>query len=199
MHSANLTVDHALADFTAGDTYIMTLKDHKVVGDHSSDSDADQLENHALQAAFKQRVLLKKKNLLLQQSTNKFMPDAQDEEDDWKGLLSKYDDVEKTAQAQKQKFTLGAADVAPTAMAAQRTTTGGQSLCVEKKFMSDYASEPPAKAGFKKSKVKLGVKRQRADNEEDEGFIRELEQQSTTRLLSKSEQHKAVQETLQKT
>ena len=58
-------VDHALDDLEADHHYILNLKDANVL-DNSSD---DNLENQDLQAAFKQKVLMKRKNALLQNTT----------------------------------------------------------------------------------------------------------------------------------
>lgn len=50
----------------------MNLKDTNVLG--SSSSDGDAVEDTGLQSLFKQKILQKRKNQILEHTTHKYMP-----------------------------------------------------------------------------------------------------------------------------
>jgi|LauGreDrversion4_2_1035121.scaffolds.fasta_scaffold894482_1 SART-1 family len=74
---AQLKVNHELADLNEGETYIMTLRDTNVLG--GSDSDGDAVEHSGLQSMFKQKILQKRKNQLLGHTSQRYMPDQDDD------------------------------------------------------------------------------------------------------------------------
>jgi len=73
---AHIKVNHELADLHEGETYIMTLKDTNVLG---SDSDGDAVEHSGLQSMFKQKILQKRKNQLLGHTSQRYLPDQDDD------------------------------------------------------------------------------------------------------------------------
>lgn len=71
----------------------MNLRDTNVLQDNSDEEVV--LENTNLKSAFRQKILQKRKQALLEHTTQKFLPT----DDDWADgsndrILSKYDDIE---------------------------------------------------------------------------------------------------------
>ena len=72
----------------------MNLRDTNVLQDNSDEEVV--LENTNLKSAFRQKILQKRKQALLEHTTQKFLPT----DDDWANdgsndrILSKYDDIE---------------------------------------------------------------------------------------------------------
>ncbi len=65
--SNKLKIDHNWSDLREGQTYVMNLRDTNVLQDESDDEVV--LENTNLQSAFRQKILQKRKQALLEHTT----------------------------------------------------------------------------------------------------------------------------------
>lgn len=78
--SNQIQIDHNWGDLEEGETYVMNLRDTNVLNE---DSDGEiVVENANLQSVFRQKILQKRKQALLEHTTKKFLP-SQTENDDW--------------------------------------------------------------------------------------------------------------------
>lgn len=78
--SNQIQIDHNWGDLEVGETYVMNLRDTNVLNE---DSDGEiVVENANLQSVFRQKILQKRKQALLEHTTKKFLP-SQTENDDW--------------------------------------------------------------------------------------------------------------------
>lgn len=83
----------------------MTIQDSSVLD--GGDDDGVLLEDQNLQSVFRQKIIQKQKLALANLTSRKFLPN--EEEDDWGegGILSKYDDIAKTAKQNKKQVVIG--------------------------------------------------------------------------------------------
>ncbi len=83
----------------------MTIQDSSVLD--GGDDDGVLLEDQNLQSVFRQKIIQKQKLALANLTSRKFLQN--EEEDDWgeEGILSKYDDIAKTAKQKKKQVVIG--------------------------------------------------------------------------------------------
>ena len=102
-----MKIDHGDSELIEGQDYVMTLKDSNVLDDQDGDEENPVLENDNLQSAFRQKIKQRKKQQLASLTSSKFLPNEEEENQGKLGILSKYDDVEEVARANKGSLVVG--------------------------------------------------------------------------------------------
>lgn len=159
--SNQIQIDHSWGDLEEGETYVMNLRDANVLND---DSEGEVVvENANLQSVFRQKILQKRKQALLEHTTKKFLP-SQIENDDWASnekILSKYDDIEKVAESNRQRVKVQIDGQNQNQYHETARTKNLVSLETQKNFGSDYFEAP---ATFKKRVVEKRPKQSEVED-----------------------------------